>query len=188
MIQSRDRSFYIGASDTYYVMGNWKTKTWKEWYLEKLGLRQSEISTKPMKVGNAYEHKIIDYVAPIAAKDPQIIIEALGLRVNYDAIDGDTIYEIKTYGADEFKLTKRYVLQAQAEIFAAWASGRIADPKLCIVAYRVTEAEYLNYFKDIEGERLKTFWIEPDGKFAADYIRRLKALHEAIVAGRMPCL
>lgn len=186
MIQSKDRRYYIGASDTYYVMGNWATKTWKAWYLEKLGLGGNDISTKAMKVGNAYEHKIIDSVATKAVKDEQIIIEELGLRVNYDAIDGERILEIKTYSADEFKLSKRYKLQAQAEIYAAKKSGRIARPELYIVAYKVTEAEYLDYFQDIDPTRLQWIQVPEDRAFAPEYERRLKTLHEAIVAGRMP--
>lgn len=187
MIQDKDRRYYIGASDTYYVMGNWNTKTWKAWYLDKLGLGGSDLNTKPMKVGNAYEHKIIDFVAPAAEKDVQIVIEELGLRVNYDAIMGDTIYEVKTHSKD-FKLTKQYRLQAQAEIFAAWATGRVKDPRLYIVAYRVTEEEYLNYFKDIDGTRLSLIEVPVDEKFAGEYIRRVKVLHKAILEGRMPCL
>lgn len=186
MIQSKNRRYYIGASDTYYVMGNWKTKTWKEWYLEKLGLRQSEISTKAMKVGNAYEHKIIDYTCPGAAKDEQIIIEELGLRVNYDAIDGERIIEIKTYSSEEFKLSNRYQLQAQAEIYAAKRSGRITSPEFFIVAYRVTEDEYADYFRDIDPLRLQWIPIAEDKSFAAQYENKLKALNEAIKAGRMP--
>lgn len=186
MIQSKDRRYYIGASDTYYVMGNWATKTWKEWYLEKLGLGGNDVNTKAMRVGNAYEHRIIDHVAPGAVKDEQIIIEDLGLRVNYDAIDGERIIEIKTYSAEEFKLSKRYKLQAQAEIYAAKKSGKIARPEMFIVAYKVTEDEYKNYFCDIDPARLQWIQIAEDAGFAAEYEAKLKRLHEAIVAGRMP--
>lgn len=188
MIQSRDRRYYIGASDTAYVMGNWNTKTWRKWYMEKLGLGGMDITTKPMRVGNAYEHRIIDFVAPEATKDEQVLVEYLGLRVNYDAIDGNTIYEVKTYSSDEFKVSKRYYLQAQAEILAAWLSGRIENPKLYIVAYKVTEDEYLNYFRDIDSERITKIEIKEDSSFPREYLKRLKILHEAIIAGRMPCL
>ena len=186
MIASKDRRFWIGASDTYYVMGNPKTKTWKEWYLEKLGLRTSEVSTKAMKVGNAYEHKIIDAAAPRAEKDAQIIIEELGLRVNYDAIDGERIIEIKTYSSEEFKVSKRYKLQAQAEMFAAKRSGRIETPELYIVAYKVTEAEYLDYFRDIDPARLSWHKVEWDEAFMQEYEARLRYLHECIEKGVMP--
>ena len=40
MIVSHDRSYYIGASDTDKVIGNWKTKTWEKWWLQKIGINQ----------------------------------------------------------------------------------------------------------------------------------------------------
>lgn len=186
MIASKDRRFWIGASDTYYVMGNYKTKTWQEWYAVKLGLGANDISTKAMKVGNAYEHKIIDAVAPAAEKDGQIIIEDLGLRVNYDAIDGERIIEIKTYSADEFKVSKRYRQQAQAEMFAAKRSGRIERPELYIVAYQVTEAEYLDYFRPIDPARVTWHKVEWDEAFMQEYETRLRHIHECIEKGVMP--
>ena len=38
MIADQDRSGWFGASDTSYVMGNWHTKTFKDWWLKKMGL------------------------------------------------------------------------------------------------------------------------------------------------------
>ena len=32
MIADHDRSGWIGASDTAFVIGNWKTKTWENWW------------------------------------------------------------------------------------------------------------------------------------------------------------
>ena len=43
MIQSQDRSGYIGASDTSMVVGNWNRKTFEKWWLEKLGLNKNDI-------------------------------------------------------------------------------------------------------------------------------------------------
>ena len=34
MIESKDRSGYIGASDTDKVVGNWKSQTWMKWWLQ----------------------------------------------------------------------------------------------------------------------------------------------------------
>jgi len=41
LIQNQDRSGYVGASDTSMVVGNWGTKTFENWWLEKLGIRKN---------------------------------------------------------------------------------------------------------------------------------------------------
>lgn len=60
MIQSQDRSGYIGASDTSMVVGNWQTKTFEQWWLEKIGLNKKQLNTEAIKAGNNYEHKILE--------------------------------------------------------------------------------------------------------------------------------
>ena len=96
MIQSQDRSYYIGASDTSMVVGNWTTKTFENWWLEKLGLNKNNFSTEATKAGNNYEHKILDSLEiENLEKDKQIIIDRL--RVNLDGNTNACIYEVKTH-------------------------------------------------------------------------------------------
>ena len=38
MIADHDRSGWIGGSDTAMVIGNWKTKTWEKWWMQKIGI------------------------------------------------------------------------------------------------------------------------------------------------------
>ena len=106
MISNKDRSFYIGASDTSMVVGNWNTKSFENWWLEKLGLRKNTFSNEATKAGNNYEHKILDALEiPNLEKDKQIIIDRL--RVNLDGNTADCIYEVKTYNSEkEFKISK----------------------------------------------------------------------------------
>ena len=73
MITNKDRSGWFGASDTSFVIGNYNTKTFKNWWLEKLGIRQNTFVNKAMKVGTYYEHKILDTI-PNIKKDRQILI------------------------------------------------------------------------------------------------------------------
>ena len=54
MIQSQDRSYYIGCSDTSMVVGNWNTKTFEKWWLEKLGINKNNLSNDAIKAGNIY--------------------------------------------------------------------------------------------------------------------------------------
>ena len=119
MIQSQDRSGYFGASDTSMVVGNWKTKTFEKWWLEKLGLNKNNLSTEAMKAGNNYEHKILDALEIEGMeKDKQIIIDRL--RVNLDGNTDTCIYEVKTHNINkEFKVSKQYWRQAQVEMYAS---------------------------------------------------------------------
>jgi len=184
MIHDKSRAFWVGASDTDKVMGNYQTATWKSWYLEKLGLRRDTLQTKAMKVGNAFEHKVLDTI-PGISKDDQIILEDIGLRVNYDGILNDHIYEVKTYSADVFKVSKKYWQQAQVEILA-YELMHDVTPELTILAYHVTEDDYANYFRPIDKERLSEWPIEKDPAFLAEYQEKLAYLHECIKKGIMP--
>ena len=95
MISNSDRSFYIGASDTSMVVGNWKTNTWCNWWLEKLGLYKNTLSNLAMKTGNNYEHKILEALEIKGLEmDKQIITDRL--RVNLDGNTKSCIYEVKT--------------------------------------------------------------------------------------------
>ena len=98
MIHDFDRSGYIGASDVRYVCGNWRGKTFENWWLEKLGARHSRYQNRYMQAGNAWEHRILRAVnIPGLELDSQFILEELKLRVNLDGNTLDKIYEVKTY-------------------------------------------------------------------------------------------
>jgi len=186
MIQDRDRSNYFGASDTSMVVGNRKTKTFKNWWCEKLGIGGNDFSTKAMKVGNAYEHRILEYLGLTEDEmDLQIIIPELHFRVNYDGVKDGRIYEVKTYKADEFKVSKQYWRQAQAEMLAyKLMYGKV--PELRIVAYRVTDDEYENYFKDITDRQLTMIPVSYDPEFTNGLVASLKELGDCLDKGVMP--
>lgn len=178
MIADKDRAWWFGASDTAMIMGNWETVTFKKWWLEKLALRISTLSTKPMKVGNAFEHKILETI-PGVTMDRQILIPELHLRVNYDGDDSKTIFEVKTHKSEIFRLTKGYRQQAQVEMFAY-------VKQLKILAYRLTEEDYVNYFRPIDPARLQKIPVEYDPEFIEAYLPRLKYLGRCMEEGRMP--
>jgi hypothetical protein len=180
MIANKDRSGWFGASDTSYIVGNWETATFKKWWLEKLGLRQNSISTKAMKCGNAFEHKILDIID--CRKDHQIIIPELLLRVNYDGDNDATIYEVKTFKAEKtFKVTKAYWRQAQVEMFAMGTS------ELYIVAYPLGAEEYRNYFMPVDKGKIQYHKIEYDSDFIEhEYLPKLKFLTACLKARKMP--
>ena len=181
MIQSQDRSYYIGASDTSMVVGNWKTKSFENWWLEKIGLRQNKLNNEAIKAGNNYEHKILETLEIEGLeKDKQIIIDRL--RVNLDGNTSDCIYEVKTHNADkEFKVSKAYWRQAQVEMYASNIH------KLYIVAYDLIEKDYKNYFNKIDKERLHFYEVEYDKNFIQnEYLPKLRILSNCLENGRFP--
>ena len=181
MIQSQDRSYYIGASDTSFVVGNWKTKTFEKWWLEKLGLNKNNLSTEATKAGTNYEHKILDALnIDGLEKDKQIINDRL--RVNLDGNTSTCIYEVKTHKQDkEFKVSKQYWRQAQVEMYASNIHN------LYIVAYGLKEEDYTNYFNKIDSERIELIPIEYDKEWIKkDYLPKLKILIENIKNGTFP--
>lgn len=175
MIQSQDRSYYIGCSDTSMVVGNWKTKTFEKWWLEKLGLNKNKLSNEAIKAGNNYEHKILDSLQIEGLEmDKQIIKDRL--RANLDGNTNTCIYEVKTYNINkEFKVSKQYWRQAQVEMYASDIH------KLYIVAYGLIENDYNNYFNQIDKDRVKLVNIDYDPDFIKnEYLPKLKILTECL--------
>lgn len=181
MIQNQDRSNYFGASDTSFVVGNWKTKTFEKWWLEKIGINKNNLSTEAMKAGNNYEHKILEALEiKDLEMDKQIIIDRL--RVNLDGNTNTCIYEVKTHKEDkEFKVSKQYWRQAQVEMYA---SG-IYD--LYIVAYGLNKNDYKNYFNKIDKEKIQMIKVDYDEDFIKnEYLPKLEILTNCLKEGVYP--
>lgn len=180
MISSRDRSYYIGASDTSFVVGNWGTKTFEKWFGTKLGIYSMDYVSKEMRTGTAYEHKILNSLnIPGMEMDKQIIKGRL--RVNLDGNTDDTIYEAKTINHKPVKPPKEYINQVNVEMFA------YEYRKAVIVFYEVTDAEYRNYYLDIDTNRLSTFPVLYDEKFINGiYLPKFNYLSECLDKGVFP--
>jgi hypothetical protein len=178
MIRNHDRSGWFGCSDTATVMGNWNTKTFAKWWGVKTGLLKNDYTTTAMQAGTHYEHRILD-ACGIRKRDRQIKFRSLRLRVNLDGEDKTTVYEIKTHGS-EFKLSKAYWQQCQVEMFA---TGK----KCVLIAYRLTEDDYQNYFNPIDPDRIQKIPVEYDPVWIqAEYLPRLRILCKALKERRHP--
>lgn len=180
MIANKDRSGYIGASDTKYVMGSWTTKTFENWWRVKQGLSQNNFTNDAMQAGTAYEHKILDALGiEELEKDRQIIKGRL--RVNLDGNTHDEVIEVKTHSATKpFKVSSSYRMQVNVEMYAHGVR------KARIVAYALTEEDYINYFREIDPERL-TYHDSPyDEEFIKKYEPRLLYLSECLEKGIFP--
>lgn len=178
MIHSKDRRGWFGASDTSKIMGRWDTVTFEKFWLEKLGLYRSGFENLAMKTGTHFEGKILDYLG-VSRRDRQIRIPSVLLRVN---LDGETkiIHEVKTYGKDDFKVSRPYWMQAQVEMYAA-------RKPLEIVAYRLLEEDCQNWLSPIDPERLSHHPVEYDREWVnALYIPRLIYLSDRLRKGKWP--
>lgn len=163
------------------VVGNWDTKTFENWWLEKLGIRKNNISNEAIKAGNNYEHKILEALEiENLEMDKQIIIDRL--RVNLDGNTDTCIYEVKTHNINkEFKVSKQYWRQAQVEMYAS------GTHKLFIVAYALEEKDYKNFLNEIDKDRLKLIEIEYDEEFIQnEYLPKLQILAENLKKGTFP--
>ncbi len=180
MIHDHDRSYYIGASDTKYVMGKWNTQTFRSWWDVKMGFTDDDIDNIYLRTGTMYEPLILDHLG-IKERDRQIIIGRL--RVNLDGEDDDEVIEVKTFRhspGEIWKPTKAYGQQAQVEMYAA-------KKPLVINAYRLTEAEYENFFLPIDKDRLTEHPVEYDEAWIKEmYLPRLRILATCLKKGVFP--
>jgi hypothetical protein len=180
MISNHDRSGYFGASDVQYVIGNWKTKTFEKWWLQKLGINRDHFENEFTKAGTNWEHRILDSLhIPNLEKDKQIIIDRL--RVNLDGNTNWKIYEVKTYKHGTlFKVSKAYWMQVQVQMFASGIR------KACIVAYALKPEDYKNHNRVIDIGRISYHDIIYDRDFIEKYKRRLAYLTACLKAGIKP--
>lgn len=181
MIASKDRSGWFGASDVSYIVGNWDTKSFANWWLEKSAFKSNNFTNEAMLAGTHYEHKILDFIgAP--EKDRQIKIPELLLRVNLDGNSNETIYEVKTYRLEKgFKLPLKYKRQVWVQLYTSGMKSAF------VVAYGLTESDYRNFFNDIEANRLSYHKVEPnEGFINNEFLPKLSYLAHCLKKGIFP--
>lgn len=179
MIANHDRSEWFGASDTARIIGSWKTQTFADWWLVKLGVKESNFTSIAMQTGTYKEHQILDFLK-IRERDRQIKNPRLRLRVNLDGEDSETVHEVKTYHKGGFKVSTGYWQQAQVEMF-------VTGKRCRIVAYQVTDEDYKNYFLPIEKDRLSFHLIPYDEVWIkTKYLPRLRYLADCLRKGIWP--
>lgn len=182
MIASKDRSFYFGASDVSYIVGNWKTKTWEKWWKQKIGINTDHFDNVYTLAGTHYERKILESLCLPMEFDKQIILEDLRLRVNLDGNTEDCIYECKTFKNEKgFKMPKKYIQQVNVQMFASGIkSGKI-------IAYGLEEKDYENFFRPIESGRRHEFPIEYDEEWInKTFLPKLMILCDCLKKGVFP--
>ena len=206
MIQNHDRSGWIGASDVQYVIGNWKTKTWEKWWMQKLGINQDHFDNRYTIAGTNWEHRILESLGlPDLEMDRQFIIEDLRLRVNLDGNTPTRNKEVKTYKLDgqkgmriatpvcglvrndrAWKPPQKYINQTHVQVFGARMTG-VDILGSDIVAYGLEEADYDNFLRDIDPNRLQEIPVEYDRKWIeAVYLPKHMILCDCLKRGVFP--
>lgn len=184
MIASHDRSGWIGASDTDKVIGNWGTKTWEKWWMQKLGINNDHFDNEYTKAGTNWEHRILDSLhLPDLSYDKQLIIEDLRLRVNLDGNTPFRIHEVKTYQWEKGwkKTPKKYIDQVEVQMFAS----SIHDAE--IDAYGLVPEDYKNYLRDLDPSRLQAIPVAYDPKWIESvYLPKLRILADCLKRGVFP--
>lgn len=183
MIRNKDRSYYWGASETSKIVGNWDTKTFMELYLVKLGVTENNFTNTYLMAGNAYERKIAESLGLKMKFDRCVKLPKLRLRVNLDAETKDCIYEIKTHKDcdKEWKVPTAYWQQCQVQMFAT------GKHKCKLVAYPMTDANYENFFLDVDKSKIEVFNIEYDEQWIKkEYLPRLVYLAECLKKRKTP--
>ena len=182
MISDHDRSGWFGASDTDRVIGKYTTKTFRNWWLEKMGLRVNDFTNRSLLAGTFYEHPILDALGFPIEKDKQILIEPLRLRVNLDGNTDDTIYEVKTYKNENgFQVPLKYKRQVWVQMYAT------GYRKAFIVSYGLLPGDYVNFFHPIDQDRLQLHPIEYNETFIQNtYLPKLTYLSGCLREGIWP--
>lgn len=182
MIESQDRSGFIGASDVEKVIGRWTSDTWIKWWLQKLSINNDHFQNKYTLAGTHFEHRILESLDIPMELDKQVIIEELKLRVNLDGNTDDCIYECKTYQwSKRFKMPKKYINQLQVQMFASGIHNG------CIVAYGLEEKDYDNFFRPIDPHRRNEYYFAYDKQWIdTKFLPRLMTLADCLERGVLP--
>lgn len=183
MIADKDRSGWFGASDVSFITGNWKTKSWERWWWQKLGIDNSHFENRYTTAGTYWEHRILESLqVPGMELDNQILLPDLLLRVNLDGNTATRIYECKTFKfREDWKPPKKYYQQVSVQLFAS------GIPSAEIVAYGLLEAEYRNFFLEVDKHRLKEFDARIDDKWLSrEFLPKLKILGKCLREGAWP--
>jgi hypothetical protein len=172
----------VGASDTDRVIGSFDTKTFVNWWLTKEGVASNNFESAEMNAGTHWEHRILESVRDDMEMDKQILIPELHLRINLDGNTENCIYECKTYKADKpFKVPLKYKRQVWVQMYGSKIR------RAYIVAYGLTENDYMNYLAPLDKRRLDLFPIEYDETFIKQkYLPRLRYLAHCLDDGIFP--
>lgn len=197
MITDFDRSGIIGASDTDYVVGNWTTKTFDRWWMEKVGLIEHEqVDNIYTTAGTLFEIPVLECMESAEGiaieKGQRVAWDNERVVVNLDGNTLDTIYEVKCVGIDKAmdypqNVPIKYWRQVQVQMLVTGIR------KAYIVAYGLLGRDYemiqsgqVPTVLDIEYERIFCKPINYDDEWLGEYQRKVNYLTRCLDTGEYP--
>lgn len=152
MITDKTRDYYIGASDTKFVMMDFNTKTFKRFWAVKIGAETNDFDSIFIRMGNEYEQRILDTIF-VPYRNEQFIVGQL--RVNLDGRTDREVVEVKTTYKEYKRVKKDHWQQVQVEMFASCMN------RARVLVYHMEEEDYES-LREIDLDRLDSFLVEYD--------------------------
>ena len=182
----KSRVGVFGASDTHFIMGNWESTTFMNWWQTKLGVKINDFRNVYTLAGTYKEHLLADWYEQKYGvrllRDRRIKVFGSRLVINLDTETKDTVIEIKTFknSEKEWKVPKNYWEQVQVQMFVTKKKGKI-------LAYALNEEDYNNFYLPIDEDRIFEFDIEFDKEWVVkEYLPREKYLEWCIKRRKTP--
>ena len=184
--KAKERVGTFGASDTHFIMGNWDTTTFLNWWQTKMGVKVNDFRNVYTIAGTYKEHQLADWYEQKhkskLTRDRKVKVRGTKLVVNLDSETKDTVIEIKTHKQTDkdWQISKNYWMQVQVQMFATKKKGKI-------LAYALTEEDYNNFYLPIEDDRVSEHDISYDEQWVKnEYLPRLVYLAECLKKRKTP--
>lgn len=184
--KSKDRVGTFGASDTHFIMGNWNTATFLNWWQSKLGIKDTNFSNVYVLAGTYKEHQIADWYEQKfnvkLTRDRRYRVPFSRLVINYDSETKTKDIEIKTFKMTdkEWVYPRNYWEQVQVQMYGGKKQSEI-------VAYGLIDEDYDNFYLPIDETRIKIFPIEYDKEWVyTKYLPREKYLEWCLKKRKTP--
>lgn len=186
----------IGASDTRFVMMNFDTKTFQNWWMEKIGIKEhQEFRNIYADTGTMLEAAVIDTYRKMRGlelkngEEPFISKRYNQLVVNLDAYNDTKNIEIKCVKYDkafnwQFKMDVNYYQQVQVQMFAT----NLRDTTIVAYGLKSEDYDFDNLVNPkIDKDRIFEFDIDYDFEWIEQkYEPRLKYLCKCLDEGLIP--
>lgn len=197
MIKSTNsRVEIIGASDTRYVMMNFDTMTFQNWWMEKIGIKEhQEFRNRYADTGTMLEAAVIDKYCEIKGinlkygEEPFVSEQYERLVVNLDSYNDTKNVEIKCVKYDkafnwQFKLDINYYQQVQVQMFATG----LRDTTIVAYGLKSEDYDFSNLVNPkIDKNRIFEFDVDYDFEWIEQkYEPRLKYLCKCFDEGLIP--
>lgn len=183
----RARVGTFGASDTHYIMGNWATATFLNWWQSKMGIKDISFRNNYTLAGTHKEHQLADWYEQKynvkLRRDRRHRVPFSKLVINYDCESKEEDIEIKTYkfNADkDWVYPRNYWEQVQVQMYGG-------KKKAKILAYGLLEDDYENFYLPTDENRIKIFDIDYDKDWVYnEYLPREKYLEWCLKKRKTP--